>query len=338
MQAYKLGLVESLRVHLAKTRHLYEVRVDAKGGQHWQAVAGTEQTAFAILSEPPTFSAKSFFFAEREVLFRFSGGSFYSTLPTVQAQVLFGVQACDLQAIAYQDQFFAQDRHYQLRRSATLLVGIDCLQSCSGGFCSVVNSGPQVQRQQADLILLPPDSGRSEWLVLVASAAGAEALAGLELPAADEGWQAARDAASLRLAEQQGPQQALRDGIAAMQAGNVDAQVWDDLGLHCLGCSGCSTVCPTCSCFAPLETPAAHHSIEHERVWDSCLYAGFQREAGGQNPSARAGARVQRFWQHKFGTDFQQRFGQYGCVGCGRCDQVCPGAIGIHGVMNKVGL
>lgn len=338
MQAYSLQQAENLRAHLAQSRNLYQVQADGMGGQHWQPLAEQAPEPFAGNTAPPTFSAKGFFFAEREMLFRFRGGSFYSSLPQIKPQVLFGVQACDLQAIAYQDQFFAADAHYQARRRATLLVGIDCAQSCAGGFCTLLNSGPQVQRQCADLILLAPQGERREWLVLVASPAGAEALQGLQLQPADLDWQAERDASSQRVAMQQGQQQVLRDGIAAVQAGTVTAQSWDELGLRCLGCSGCSTVCPTCSCFAPHETAGGQHAIAHERVWDSCLYQGFQREAGGHNPSAEAGQRVERFWLHKFAHDTQQRFGQYGCVGCGRCDQVCPGAIGIHGVMSKVGL
>ena len=96
-------------------------------------------------------------------------------------------------------------------------------------------------------------------------------------------------------------------------------------------------MCPTCSCFAPLERPLPDGGVQHERVWDSCLYEGFQKEASGHNPAALAGQRVQRFWQHKFGEGFRQTFGRYGCVGCGRCDQVCPGGIGVHAVMHKVG-
>lgn len=49
------------------------------------------------------------------------------------------------------------------------------------------------------------------------------------------------------------------------------------------------------------------------------------------------GQRVQRFWFHKFADAFTASAGRYGCVGCGRCDRVCPGGIGVHGVMQRVG-
>lgn len=336
MDAYELDRPERLRAHLAARRSLYEVRADGQGGLHWQAVEAEDQQAFEPPAEAPPFSAKSFFFAERERLFRFDGGAFYSALPPVEDKVLFGLHACDLHALAYQDQFFAQDPHYQARRQATLLVGLDCRHSCAGGFCTTVDSGPTVDPATADLILLPPAETQEAWLLLVASEAGAAALGDMALPPSQADWQAERAAAQARVAQEQGPEADIVAGIAAINVAGVDSQTWDDLGLRCLACSGCTSVCPTCSCFAPLETPAEEGGVQRERVWDSCLYEGFQREASGHNPSATAGQRVQRFWFHKFGDAFKADFGRYGCVGCGRCDRVCPGGIGVHGVMHKV--
>ncbi|HLD65755.1 MAG TPA: molybdopterin-dependent oxidoreductase [Pseudomonas sp.] len=140
-----------------------------------------------------------------------------------------------------------------------------------------------------------------------------------------------------RVAQEQGAQSEIDTGVAALNAGTIDATTWESLGLRCLGCSGCTSVCPTCSCFAPLDQPTGDEGQQRERVWDSCLYQGFQKEASGHNPSATPGQRVQRFWFHKFADAFKADAGRYGCVGCGRCDRVCPGGIGVHGVMQRVG-
>ncbi len=336
MQAYSLDRPERLRAHLARERQLYQVQSDGQGGQHWQLASASSLSEFQPSAEPPPFSAKSFFFAERELLFRFDGGRFYSAMPEVAPQVLFGLHACDLVAVAYQDRFFANDAHYQARRQATLLVGVDCLHSCPGGFCSTVDSGPAVHAETADLILVPRPQEDADWLLLVASDAGRGALAGLDLTPASGDWQAEREANSAEVAREQGEQREIHEGIAALNAGRIDGATWEALGLRCLACSGCTSVCPTCSCFAPLEQASGEDGVQRERVWDSCLYEGFQREASGHNPSATPGLRVQRFWAHKFGDDFKAGFKRYGCVGCGRCDRVCPGGIGVHGVMHRV--
>ena len=333
-RCYALDRVERLRDHLAAGRTLYAVRDDGQGGRHWQAVACGDPETFAADREPPAFSAKPFFFAEREALFRFDGERFVACMPAVEPQALFGLHACDLTAIAYQDRFFAADPHYRARRAATLLVGIDCRHSCAQGFCSLVDSGPAVRAGMADLVLLP---GADGWRLLVGSPAGAAAIDGLALAESAGDWPAERAANERRVAGEQGDGAWLRAGVAAIEAGQVDAATWDSLGLRCLVCSGCTSVCPTCSCFAPLQRALPGGAVQSERVWDSCLYEGFQKEASGHNPSAAPGQRVQRFWQHKFGAGFRREFGRFGCVGCGRCDRVCPGGIGVHAVMHKVG-
>lgn len=333
MQAFELDDPRRLRQHLARSRQVYEVRADGHGGHHWQSLARGDDAAFSADALRAAFSPKRFFFAERERLFSFDGGHFYASLPQVEPQVLFGVNACDLRALAYQDRFFAEDAHYQARRRQTLLVGLDCLDSCAGGFCHTVGGSSAVDQNQADLILHGRDR---HWTLLVASSAGEQALQGLTLTPASEGWALQRQADAARVAAEQGAQAHIQAGIDAINAGTLQADTWEALGLRCLGCSGCTSACPTCSCSAPWNEVGEGGAVEQLRVWDSCLYAGFQQEASGHNPSASPGQRVQRFWYHKFGEAFRQRFDSYGCVGCGRCERVCPGGIGVHGVMHRI--
>ena len=104
----------------------------------------------------------------------------------------------------------------------------------------------------------------------------------------------------------------------------------------CFACTGCTSLCPTCSCFTCVDES---HDGRAERVreWDSCLLEGFQREASGHSPSPLPGDRVRRFWTHKLERAFAERLGRLGCVGCGRCDVTCPGSIGALRVLGALG-
>jgi len=341
MKAYSLDDTAVLCAHLMRTRTLYApcaaVTDEAEAGDaHWLKLA----QPVALSSPPlrPMFSPKQFFFAERETLFVFDGRRFVETVPTCPAQVLFGLVACDLSAIAYQDQFFAADPHYQQRRAATLLVGIDCRVPCAGAFCHVMDTGPTVRVGTADLVLHPEmSSGRC--ILIAQTAAGEAALVGLLLEPAPSAWDARRRIGEAQAREACEDAAHIMAGAARLNAGDVSAETWEQIGLACVSCTGCTTVCPTCSCFTTRDEriPATQpSSMSRVRLWDSCLLDSFQREASGHNPSASAGQRVERFWYHKFSDDFRGEFGRVGCVGCGRCDTVCPSVIGAHSVMRRL--
>ena len=89
MDAVELDRPERLRAWLARQRTVHEVRADGQGGWHWQALAADDAAPFDPPSVLPPFSAKGFFFAERERLFRFDGGQFLGLMPEVEPQVLF---------------------------------------------------------------------------------------------------------------------------------------------------------------------------------------------------------------------------------------------------------
>lgn len=338
-QTYLLTSLDALKTHLMRDRALYQVVASPNSGDvQWQQVDSAE---LPLLHQKPIHSAKGFFFAEQEPMYVFDGKMFRETLPEPAPFVLFGVQSCDLMAIHYQDLFFEQDPYYQARRGKALLVGVDCVAPCEQGFCPTVDAGPSVRDETADLVLHPLDGQR--WLLIVLSSLGVEALHGFALEPATshdigERWE------NISHCEQAFPDnQYLLDGINKINSDALDDDFWASLAIQCLGCSGCTTVCPTCSCFGSHFVSAAgpqkHESsneVAQVRFWDSCLYEGFQREASYHNPSGKAGQRVRRFWYHKFSTDYLTEFGRYGCVGCGRCEQACPGVIGVHSVMKRV--
>lgn len=326
MMAYFMTDLAELTRHLGRTRQIWQH--DAR--QDWFQTDAT--TPSPLVAGRPARSAKGFFFAEQEHVFEFDGRYFRETLPRPEPFALIGVSSCDLVALAYQDQFFADDPHYQARRQQGLLVGLECTTPCTHGFCPTVDAGPGARAGTADLVLHPLDDG---WLLTATSTQGEDSLRGLSLAAASECAQQLRDK-QLADCEQQFPDDHhIVEGAQRLNAGEIAEDLWQHLGIQCLSCSGCTSLCPTCSCYG-VQDQSSEQTISRRRFWDSCLYDGFQREASQHNPSADAGARVQRFWYHKFSDDFRQDFGRYGCVGCGRCEVTCPGVIGVHSVMKRI--
>jgi ferredoxin len=337
MYVYELDRIEHLRDWLALRAKVYQPVSKVIGNSSWEPIAHGEVAPF----DPelrPLISPKSLFFSEQEDLFVFDGETFEESKPRHGAQVLFGVKACDLTAIAYQDKHFAQDPYYQARRQKTLLVGIDCSTPCDKGFCYSVDAGPQVKKEIADLILTPMPSIGGDmqgWWLICSSDAGRSAVGGMDLRPADSSWESWRDMNRRHTEAAFSSDTHIINGIQRINARAVPDEHWERFAHQCISCSGCSQICPTCSCYATHDVKQ-NETITRQRVWDSCQLVGFQKEASGANPAAEAGRRMYRFWYHKFSEDIAERMGRYGCVGCGRCETICPGSVGVHSIMEKI--
>ncbi|WDD96587.1 4Fe-4S dicluster domain-containing protein [Thalassomonas actiniarum] len=336
MQSYLLDDVQTLQRHLAKSFTFYQVVKSPQQQCYWQQLDDSAHDGKLppLISEQPLSSAKGYFFAEHEKVLAFNGTEFRETLPTPPPFVLFGVQSCDLSAIYYQDIFFKADPYYQARRKQALLVGLDCTSPCRHGFCPTVDAGPGVRSHTADLTLHPLDNNR--YLLIENTAKGLRALAGLDLPLAGEQDQEQRQQNLQQCEQGFADARHISLGIAKINDHSIADKVWQEMAIQCIGCSGCTSLCPTCSCYGTREKKEKNGDLSQERFWDSCLYEGFQREASFHNPSTEPGKRVQRFWQHKFSNAYLDEFQRYGCVGCGRCEQTCPGIIGVHSVMKRI--
>ena len=105
---------------------------------------------------------------------------------------------------------------------------------------------------------------------------------------------------------------------------------WKEIGDRCILCSGCNLVCPTCTCYC-VQDRANQKVTERSRVWDSCQFDGFMREASGHNPLGTEALRTRRRIHHKLAADVE-RWGEISCFLCGRCDKICPTGIGIQTV------
>jgi hypothetical protein len=124
--------------------------------------------------------------------------------------------------------------------------------------------------------------------------------------------------------------------IRKLTEGKVDKNIWEELGQRCFSCGGCSYVCPTCSCFDVMDLPKSNDEYNRVRTWDSCMFAGFTKEASGHNPRLEKKDRVYRRYYHKLSYQYVEKNETHGCVGCGRCIVTCLGHIDMPIVVEKI--
>lgn len=113
--------------------------------------------------------------------------------------------------------------------------------------------------------------------------------------------------------------------------------MWDEYSARCINCGRCTLVCPTCTCFTIQDLFYTDNGKvgERRRVCASCMIDGYTDVAGGLKLRKTNGERMRFKVLHKV-SDFRKRFGYDMCVGCGRCDTVCPEYISMSNCINKL--
>ena len=116
-----------------------------------------------------------------------------------------------------------------------------------------------------------------------------------------------------------------------------DAKIWDEYTERCIGCGRCNFVCPTCTCFTMQDIAYKENKNagERRRVWASCQVGGYTDMAGGIAFRKANGEKMRFKVMHKI-YDYKKRFGYNMCVGCGRCDDICPEYISFSNCINKL--
>lgn len=115
-------------------------------------------------------------------------------------------------------------------------------------------------------------------------------------------------------------------------------EIWQEYSSRCIACGRCNTSCVTCSCFTMQDVSYGRNQAlgERRRVWAGCHIDGFTDMAGGHSFRAKNGDRMRFKTMHKI-NDFKRRFGFHMCVGCGRCDDVCPEYISFPTCIERLG-
>ncbi len=243
-------------------------------------------------------------------------------------QMVFGLRPCDAHGIAVLDGVFMGkepiDWNYAQRRQVTTLIGLSCPQMWDGCFCTSMGGAPD-DASYVDVLLTEADGG---YAVQAITENGKALVAGLDLQDVEG------EPPSPTLRQETVPVPAPEDWPA-----RFGDRYWDLLAERCISCRLCAYVCPTCRCFDVRDQVAQRHAgyakYERLRCWDSCTGASYRVVAGGHNPRALKSQRLRNRFFCKF-LYLHQDYDVNGCVGCGRCIQVCPVNIDITEMLHDV--
>lgn len=276
-------------------------------------------------------SPRAFLLPQSEVLFEIKSARQNELVPVhdKKRRIFYGVRPCDIKALVLMRRFFLEepaDRPYQEKIERSVFIALACNRLCSAeAFCRELEAGPAA-KAGFDLQLVALEDG---FLVEVGSRKGRQIAARHKKLFARAGAGHEKQAKALRQNFSKGGGRFDCNKIARVMRGHKVAEaVWDDIALRCVVCSGCITLCPTCSCFSLVDR-LNNGRGERWRCCDGCPYAGFTRMAGESTPFPLHKDHIRRFFEHKLNVDVE-RYGTSSCVGCARCILTCPGNISIR--------
>jgi anaerobic sulfite reductase subunit A len=271
-------------------------------------VTSIEQVVFDRKSQ---YSFKEALMPITQSLFFFTEDEMKEADPPRKGTVVFA-RHCDLHALKRLDDLYLRngppDPYYQRMRERTRFVLLGCAAPFEGCFCGVMGTN---RSEDYDAALEPVDGGYAvdckapDWAGLFASF-GPETRE--VIPSFTE-----VSNADVRLPGERFSQDP------------ITLPLWDEYDGRCISCGRCTFACPTCTCYTMQDLFYSDNGRvgERRRVWASCMVDGFTDVAGGGAYRQKNSQRMRFKTLHKI-VDHKKRFGRYMCVGCGRCDGVCP--------------
>lgn len=285
------------------------------------------------------FPFKEYFFKQKEVLFKWErkDGTIKFETPEskdTKRKIFFGIRSCEVWGIKYTDKFFLnnyKDNFYENNRKNSVIVAVNCNNVGEDCFCSSMKTGPFADSGY-DLLFTELKEG---YLVEVGSKVGEELIKSSE--------KFFKEASEARPKEKKDVERKTlekfkrkieTDNIGKVLQDNFDNPIWKGLSKDCVTCTGCTNLCPTCTCFNVVEENIDENSGQRVRYWDSCQSDSFTRNAGKHNPrNSVSRVRYRIFDKFKY---IEEKFNLKGCTGCGRCINTCPASIDVVELINTL--
>ncbi len=256
------------------------------------------------------FSPKEVIYPIRETLFYFTDGEI--GIPEVEDKgIVILLRPCDINGIDRLDTIFCkngphQDFYYKRRRDKVRFFMIECTEGFENCWCVAMNAN------------------RCETYD-VALRFGDEILADVRNNEFDDDFTTFREKDFTVGFIEKNSRQVRVPQVGKVTPDLFEHDMWKEYSARCIACGRCNTSCITCSCFTLQDTAfgTGKKMGERRRRWAGCQIDGFTDMAGGHRFRVKHGDKMRFKTLHKV-SDFHRRFGSHQCVGCGRCDDVCP--------------
>jgi len=267
-----------------------------------------------------SFSPKKSLFPIRETIFSFNEKIMTEPEVNIRPMIIL-MRSCDIHAVSVIDEHFLkdsmmEDNYYQNRRKKLKIFLIECPNSFEDCYCVSLNTNKTddysafIRKVSDGYELIIKDDSLNEFF-----------------PESDKTIQP--------------PVFAEKNECTVNIPQNIDTSIFDDemwkeYSARCIACGRCNTSCPTCTCFTVQDTLSDEKNVsERRRIWSACHVKDFSLLAGNHDFRVQNGDRMRYKTLHKI-YDFKKRTGLQMCVGCGRCDLVCPVYIGMFKCIEKI--
>lgn len=309
------------------------------------AFSGTDLTTYGpvkafddlIVNSKTYLSPKQYVFPMRETLFHFEDESF--KVPDLDTKPIYVfLRACDINGIDRLDTMFLKngtvvDPYYARRRERMVFLMMECtdkgFDSC---FCVSMESNKtddwdfsfKCEGDSVSVLMNQSNDEKEPQSVGVNFATNALKQISKE-----------RDLSEVPSFVKENKITVTLPVLGSINKSMFGHELWQEYTIRCIACGRCNTSCVTCSCFTMQDVKFGEVFGERRRRWASCHVKEYSDMAGGHSFRKKNGERMRFKTLHKI-DDFNKRFGKNMCVGCGRCDDVCPEYISFSKAINKL--